>query len=83
MKTKLTLTVHDAIIKRAKRQAKSQGTSVSELFESVFSEGEPRKIKTNAQKADENLMEHLSHKRETAITDDKGEIKAYVKRKLV
>lgn len=82
MKTKLTLTVHDTIIKRAKRQAKSQGTSVSELFETVFSGGEPQIIKTHAQKAAENLMNRLLKNQAAVITDDKAEIKAYVKRKF-
>ena len=37
MKTKLTLTVEEQLIKRAKRYARERGTSVSDLVERYFS----------------------------------------------
>ena len=36
MKSKLTLTVEERLIEKAKRQAKAQGTSVSDLVEKYF-----------------------------------------------
>ena len=83
MKKKLTLTVEEEVIKYAKSQAKRHGKSVSQLFEESFKVEKRDTIKTDAQKAAEDLMKKLDTSESTKSKRDKDLIKAHVKRKFI
>lgn len=61
MKTKLTLTVEESIIAKAKRISKKTGKSLSQMFEDMFAGSEVSGIKTEQQKAAERLFRYLEN----------------------
>lgn len=82
MKKKLTLTIQEEVIKAAKRQAKRRGKSVSQMFEESFSEEKRSSIKTESQKAAEQLLVKLKASDRTKTKRDKELIQEHVKRKF-
>lgn len=61
MKTKLTLTVEESIIAKAKRISKKTGKSLSQMFEEMFSGTDVSPIKSEQQKAAERLFKYLEN----------------------
>ena len=82
MKKKLTLTVEEEVINSAKWQAKGHGKSVLQMFEESFKEGKANLIKTESQKAAEQLLEKLTSSKSTSPKQDKVLIKEHIKRKF-
>jgi len=81
MKTKLTLTVSKHIIESAKRMARKNGISLSQLFEEIFKEGGLNPIKAEPQCA-ERLLQRLEKSESIPSQDDEVLIKAHVERKF-
>lgn len=81
MKKKLTLTVQEDIIKYAKRKAKRQGISVSQMFEMVMGKEESNEIETEQQRAAKRLLKALDNADHVKTGDDKKLIRDHVKRK--
>lgn len=81
MKKKLTLTVQEDIIKYAKRKAKRQGISVSQMFEMVMGKEESNEIETEQQRAAKRLLKALDKAEHVKTGDDKKLIRDHVKRK--
>jgi len=82
MKRKLTLTVHEDVIKYAKRKAKRRGISVSQMFEEVMGNEEANEIETESQRAAKRLLETLKQADSTDTKQDKKLIREFVKRKF-
>lgn len=83
MKKKLTLTVENSVIEKARWQSKSSGKSISRLFEEYFDNPstETNPLKTNVQKAAENLLEMVKASKSIETLDDKALLKEHAKRK--
>jgi len=82
MKKKLTLTVEEEVITYAKRLAKRQGMSVSQMFEETFQHGKVNTIQTESQKAAGELLEKLNASESKQTKQDKELIKKHVERKF-
>ena len=82
MKTKLTLTVEKSVIEAAKRKAKNQGISLSQMFEEIFESMDSNQIKTEPQRAAERLINRLEKYESISQLEDKKLIKEHVKRKF-
>ncbi|MEX2564359.1 MAG: DUF6364 family protein [Cyclobacteriaceae bacterium] len=82
MKTKLTLTVKKSVIEAAKRKAKNQGISLSQMFEEIFESMGSNQIKTAPQRAAEMLINRLEKYDSINELEDKKLIKEHVKRKF-
>jgi hypothetical protein len=82
MKTKLTLTVNKSVIEAAKRKAKSQGISLSQMFEEIFESMDSNQIKTEPQRAAERLINRLEKYESISNLEDKKLIKEHVKGKF-
>ena len=82
MKTKLTLTVNKSVIEAAKRKAKSQGISLSQMFEEIFESMGSNQIKTEPQRAAERLINRLEKYESISHLEDKKLIKEHVKGKF-
>jgi hypothetical protein len=82
MKTKLTLTVKKSVIEAAKRKAKSQGISLSQMFEDIFESVDSNQIKTEPQRAAERLITSLEKYESISQLEDKKLIKEHVKGKF-
>ena len=61
MKTKLTLTVSDRIIRKAKRHSRKTGKSLSRMFEELFEDHEKSALKTESQRAAERKKRKCFH----------------------
>jgi len=59
MKTKLTLTVKQHIIERARRYSRRTGKSISQLFEEFFEHAEKKEMKAESKEAAERLLKSL------------------------
>ena len=82
MKKKLTLTVEEEIIRYAKKLAKRQGKSVSQMFEEVFKDSKTNTIQTEQQKAASELIKKLGRSKSVQDKNDYKLIKEHVKRKF-
>ena len=82
MKTKLTLTVNKSVIEAAKRKAKNQGISLSQMFEEIFESMDSNQIKTEPQRAAERLINRLEKYESMSQLEDKKLIKQHVKGKF-
>ena len=82
MKKKLTLTVEEEIIRYAKKLAKRQGKSVSQMFEEVFKDSKTNTIQTEQQKAASELIKKLGMSKSVQDKNDNELIKEHVKRKF-
>jgi len=82
MKKKLTLTVQEDVIKYAKRRAKRQGISVSQMFEEVIGKEEINEIETESQRAAKRLLNSLEKAESIETRDDKKLIREHVERKF-
>jgi hypothetical protein len=82
MKKKLTLTVEEEIIRYAKKLAKRQGKSVSQMFEEVFKDSKTNTIQTEQQKAASELIKKLGMSKSVQEKNDNELIKKHVKRKF-
>jgi len=82
MKTKLTLTVKKSVIEAAKRKAKDQGISLSQMFEDIFESVDSNQIKTEPQRAAERLITSLEKYESISQLEDKKLIKEHVKGKF-
>jgi hypothetical protein len=81
MKTKLTLTVAESAIRRAKRYSKKSGKSLSRMFEELFETDEPAPLKTQAQRAAGRLLQRLEKSKTVKTLDDKALLKKHLKKK--
>lgn len=82
MKKKLTLTVEEEIVRYAKKLAKRQGKSVSQMFEEVFKDSKTNTIQTEQQKAASELIKQLATSKSVQDKNDNELIKEHVKRKF-
>lgn len=82
MKKKLTLTVEEEIVRYAKKLAKRQGKSVSQMFEEVFKDSKTNTIQTEQQKAASELIKKLGMSKSVQDKNDNELIKEHVKRKF-
>jgi hypothetical protein len=82
MKKKLTLTVEEEIVRYAKKLAKKQGKSVSQMFEEVFKDSKTNTIQTEQQKAASELIKKLGMSKSVQDKNDNELIKEHVKRKF-
>jgi len=82
MKTKLTLTVKKSVIEAAKRKAKDQGISLSQMFEDIFESVDSNQIKTEPQRAAERLITSLEKYESISQLEDKKLLKEHVKGKF-
>lgn len=82
MKKKLTLTVEEEIVRYAKKLAKRQGKSVSQMFEEVFKDSKTNTIQTEQQKAASELIKKLDLSKSVQDKNDNELIKEHVKRKF-
>lgn len=78
MKTKLTLTVRKRAIDNAKRFSRKTGKSISQMFEEIFEQSEPGKIKSESQMAAERLLKRLKGSKAVQTLDDKALIREHV-----
>jgi Family of unknown function (DUF6364) len=78
MTTKLTLTVEESTIKKAKSYAKQTGRSLSELIESYL---ETLTEPTNKNRLSPKLKKIAGAVKLPAHFDEKGELDAYIKNK--
>ncbi|HUM47358.1 MAG TPA: DUF6364 family protein [Chitinophagales bacterium] len=81
MKTKLTLTVSDRIIRKAKRHSRKTGKSLSRMFEELFEADEKSALKTEAQRAAERLLQQLEKPRPVKTLNDKTLLKKHLTKK--
>ncbi|HSI77501.1 MAG TPA: DUF6364 family protein [Lunatimonas sp.] len=79
---KLTLTVNKSVIEAAKRKAKNQGISLSQMFEEIFESMDSNQIKTEPQRAAERLINRLEKYEGMSQLEDKKLIKQHVKGKF-
>jgi len=84
MKTRLTLTVKQTVIERARRYSRRTGKSISQLFEEIFEHAEKRAVKTEPQLAAERLLKSLRSSKSIMAQSgsDKDLVKKYVARKF-
>ena len=81
MKTKLTLTVSDRVIRKAKRYSRKTGKSLSRMFEELFDADEKSPLKTEAQRSAERLLLQLEKSKPVKTLDDKTLLKKHLTRK--
>lgn len=81
MKTKLTLTVSDQIIRKAKKHAKKNGKSLSKMFEELFESGERSPLKTEAERAAARLLNQLEKSKPVRTLNDKALLQKHVTKK--
>jgi hypothetical protein len=81
MKTKLTLTVSDRVIRKAKRHSKKTGKSLSRMFEELFDADEKSPLKTEAQRAAERLLNQLEKSKVVKTLSDKTLLQRHLKKK--
>lgn len=82
MKAKLTLTVKKSVIEAAKRKAKIQGISLSQMFEDIFESMDSNQNKTETHRAAERLIISLEKYESVNHLEDKKLIKEHVKGKF-
>ncbi len=81
MKTKLTLTVSDRIIRKAKRHSRKTGKSLSRMFEELFEDHEKSALKTESQRAAERLLQQLEKSLPIKTLNDKTLLKKRLTKK--
>ena len=81
MKTKLTLTVSDRVIRKAKRHSRKTGKSLSRMFEELFDADERSPLKTEAQRAAENLLDLLEKSKPVKTFNDTELLKKHLRKK--
>ncbi|MCY7410033.1 MAG: DUF6364 family protein [Chitinophagales bacterium] len=81
MKTKLTLTVNERVILRAKRHSKKTGKSLSRMFEELFEAGEQTPMKTEAARAAGRLLDHLEKSKPVKTLNDKSLLQKHLIKK--
>ncbi len=82
MKTRLTVSLKQRDIDRAKRRAKAKGISVSKMIEEIFEESEPAVSITETQGAAQWLLARLKQAKYTQTKSDSDLIHTHVKRKF-
>lgn len=70
MKTKLTLTVNEDVIIKARKQSKAAGRSISQLFEEFIQDAAARDIKSETQLAAGRLLKRISASKPVTAVDD-------------
>ena len=81
MKTKLTLTVSDRVIRKAKRHSRKTGKSLSRMFEELFDADEKSPLKTEDQRSAERLLLQLEKSKPVKTLDDKALLKKHLKQR--
>jgi len=81
MKTKLTLTVSERTIQKARRQSKKNGKSLSRMFEELFEKDDTAPLKTQSQHAAERLLKQLEKSRSVKTLDDKEMLRRHLTKK--
>ena len=81
MKTKLTLTVSDRVIRKAKRHSKKTGKSLSRMFEELFDADEKSPLKTETQRAAERLLNQLGKSKSVKTLSDKVLLQKHLTKK--
>ncbi len=75
MKTRLTLTVNNDVILKARKYSKATGKSISRLFEDFIQKAIDVNQKTESQIAAKRLLKRISASKPVKTVDDKTLIK--------
>ena len=81
MKTKLTLTVSDRVIRKAKRHSRRTGKSLSRMFEELFDVDEKTPLKSEAQRAAERLLRQLENSKPVKMLNDEALLRKHLTKK--
>src|ERR1043165_7737743 len=81
MKTKLTLTVSDRVIRKAKRHSRKTGKSLSRMFEELFDEDKKAPLKSEAQRAAERLLRQLGNSKPIKVLNDEALLQKHMRKK--